>query len=315
MKAIRPDIWIFWFAVVITAGFSGSAFSQTDEPSFLRISPGRQLDFADQYFEAGDFGRSIAEYQRFLFFFPHDENALEVRYRLGRAFFNHQDYAGALEVFKSITQTEPASKLAFAAYFDISDCYRRMEDDQNAMAVLEHAVQLTTDPEIKDHANYRIGWILLENRQWESSESYFNRVSDTGKKRYRTSELTEAIAQVDRIPSKSPRLAGALSILPGAGYLYCGRPKDALFSFLLNGGLIWAAVEAFSNDSPALGSVISLIEAGFYTGNIYGGVNCAHKYNERQTQEFIDRLKQNAALRLSVNPSHPNFRVSLVIPF
>ena len=46
--------------------------------------------------------------------------------------------------------------------------------------------------------------------------------------------------------------------------------------------MIIAAWEAFDNDNEALGSLLTLFEIGFYTGNIYSAVNAAHKYNKKQ---------------------------------
>jgi hypothetical protein len=43
------------------------------------------------------------------------------------------------------------------------------------------------------------------------------------------------------------------------------------------------------------------VESGFYIGNIYGGINAAHKYNTRQKQTVIDRLK--SGFRIGMSPS------------
>jgi len=113
------------------------------------------------------------------------------------------------------------------------------------------------------------------------------------------------------IRRKSPGVAGALAVLPGGGYLYCNRPRDALISFLLNGGLIYAAYEAFDNDMPALGGVISFVEIGFYSGNIYGSISSAHKYNHDQERRFVDRLKENLKVGLSSRPENKGLELSL----
>ena len=110
-------------------------------------------------------------------------------------------------------------------------------------------------------------------------------------------------------------MAGALAILPGTGYLYCNRPRDALISFLINGGLIFAAYEAFDNDMVALGGVISFVEIGFYSGNIYGSISSAHKYNQDQDRRFVDRLKENLRVNLSSRPENKGLELSFQYRF
>ena len=105
-----------------------------------------------------------------------------------------------------------------------------------------------------------------------------------------------------RIPYGQPKLAGVLSVIPGAGQLYCGRYKDALSAFIVNGGLIWAAVESFDNELYALGTTISIFGFGFYTGNIYGAITSAHKYNQVQTQKYIRQLQKQYHIGL-LSPS------------
>ena len=110
---------------------------------------------------------------------------------------------------------------------------------------------------------------------------------------------------------KSPALAGTLAVIPGAGYLYCGRYKDALIALLVNGGLIWAAYESFSNDLYALGSVITFVEIGFYAGNIIGSVASAHKYNRKNEQQWIKHLRQRLKVSLGSRPETRGIELSL----
>ena len=56
--------------------------------------------------------------------------------------------------------------------------------------------------------------------------------------------------------------------MPGAGYLYLQRYRDAWISLVLTGGVAWAAYEAFDNDSPVLGSLLGITSGGFYLGSI-----------------------------------------------
>lgn len=93
------------------------------------------------------------------------------------------------------------------------------------------------------------------------------------------------------MPSKDPAAAGLMAaVLPGLGHAYCERYKDGLVAFLLNGLFIWAAYEAFEEDHSVLGGILTFLELGWYTGNIYSAVNTAHKYNRAVKNEFLRNL-------------------------
>jgi hypothetical protein len=111
-------------------------------------------------------------------------------------------------------------------------------------------------------------------------------------------DLAKLSLKGEMLPYKEPATAGALAILPGLGHLYCERPKDALVAFLLNGLTVWAAIEAFDEDLQVLGSLLLLLEVGWYAGNIYSAVNCAHKYNRKVRNDFRRSLPDRLNLSL-----------------
>jgi hypothetical protein len=71
-------------------------------------------------------------------------------------------------------------------------------------------------------------------------------------------ELTHRIRDARAMPEKSPVLAGLFAVVPGGGFLYTGRIKDAAAAFLLNAGLGLAAWKAFDQGNPALGAVVGI---------------------------------------------------------
>jgi hypothetical protein len=97
-------------------------------------------------------------------------------------------------------------------------------------------------------------------------------------------------AEYAGLPRKSPALAGGLSaVLPGAGHLYCDRPRDALVSFLLNASFLWATVAAAERDQWALAGILGFFELGWYGGNVVSSVNAAQKWNRREEQRFFEK--------------------------
>jgi len=270
------------------------------EPSHS-IQPDEQFQFAAQYFSRGEYERAISEYERFIYFFPKDNRVAQARQEIGKSYFALGRFGEALEAFREVANDFPGTGVALDARFAISRCLVKMDDPQNAVRNLEQLTSAAGDQLLIDKAWYEIGWIFVETENWDSAKSSFGRISPKSRIDYDLDNFAGELDKSNDIPRKNPGLAGFLSVIPGGGYLYCGRRQDALMAFLLNSGLIWAGVLAFQNDNPALGAVIGFVGSGFYAGNIYGGINCAHKYNKDRTQEFIENLKRQSRINLSMD--------------
>ena len=70
--------------------------------------------------------------------------------------------------------------------------------------------------------------------------------------------------------------------------------------------MILAVCETFDKDINALGGIITFFELGFYTGNIYSAVNCAHKFNRDVNKRFLDNLREKLQFKIGFNPDSKN---------
>jgi len=313
---IRYHRRISFFCLILAAvGFQTTALAET-----LVVDADRQFQFAEQLFAEEKYFRAIGEYERFIYFFPDDERIPQARYRIGLAYFNSEKYQEAITAFRELVDTDSGEPLSLKnpitrAYFRISEAYLKLNAPGQASATLRNLVLLTESSEVEDEALYRTGWIFLEAGAWDRSAAFFEQISEENRQEYRLQTLSEEMRRVGDIPRKNPRLAGILSIIPGAGYLYGERYRDALTAFLLNGGLMASAYFAFDNENPALGAVISFVELGFYTGQFYGAVSSVHKYNRDQTRRFIDYLKRNTQVGFSTGPQGDGLALSFRCDF
>jgi hypothetical protein len=198
----------------------------------------------------------------------------------------------------------------------ISECHLKLDEPGAALINLQNLLTVADDDiDVRDEANYRIGWIYLGQNATEKARSHFARISAAKRNTYRLQTLSRELEKEKLIPRKKPALAGFLSIIPGAGYLYCERYRDALIALVVNGGLFYAAYEAFDNDNDALGVILSAVGLGFYSGSIYGSISSAHKYNTSKTRQFFEDLKQKTYINLAAARDARGFRVSLQIIF
>jgi len=236
-------------------------------------------------------------------------------YQCGVAFYLDRRYADAVASFNALIEKFTSGEWVVKSYFMVSESQIRLNQYGSAVITLHNLITVSPDADVKDEAFYRLGWIYIETASWDNARIYFEKISPPNREKFRLERLAAELAQEAGIARKSPALAGALSIVPGAGQLYCERYQDALIAFLLNGALIWAAYEAFDNDNNALGALLTFVEVGFYAGNIYGAVGSAHKYNRSKNEQFIENLKKNTKIQLSADPELKSIQLSLRFTF
>ena len=264
------------------------------------LDPDHQLEFAEQYFDRGEYYRAIGEYERFIYFFPQAEQVELARYKIGLAYLKGERYEEAIEAFGQLIEKHPGSGHAMESYLRISEAYVQLRRYDEAIVNLEDLVRICPDQSIKDEAYYQCGWSYLEKGLRENAEACFKKISHENREKYRLQQLLQELDKEQSLRRKNPATAGILGIVPGAGHLYCERPRDALASFLVNAALIFAAYEAFDHDQDVLGGIITLVELGFYSGNIYSAVSSAHKFNRNEKDCFLRRLKEEARVNLSL---------------
>ncbi len=298
--------------------FALSPGSSTAGP-LVTISADRQFQFAEQYFHEKEYYRAIGEYRRFIHYFPKDNRHEEALYKIGMSYFNGEKFQEALDAFKGVLEKFPKTKLETKIRFMISECLIHLKDRPSAVSLLISIAEENEDQDTVDEAYYRLGWVYLGSFLWDEAESAFKKISSKNWEKYQLMALSNDLSQKDNIKTKSPRIAGILAVLPGAGHLYCKRYKDAGMSFLFNTVMILAACEAFDEDVEVLGSFLAMFELGFYAGNIYSAVSSAHKFNRNEKRKLFKYLEENSRVNLGVindrNSKKPALFLSWQISF
>jgi tetratricopeptide (TPR) repeat protein len=309
----RSDHISMAFILMVSAVFFLAEDSRAQQT--VAVDADVQFKYAQHLFSVRDFMSAVNEYRRFIYLFPRDGRVESAAYRIGLCYLSMEQPDLAIQAFAPIVDDIGNNAYAEQAYFRTSEAYLKLGRSGSALTTLHSLATLSDDPDIKDEAHYRIGWIYLETAQWEQARNYFGRISPKNSDKYRLKALTDAIEKRSAQPQKRPGLAGALSIVPGGGYLYCERYQDAFMAFLFNAGLIYAAYEAFDHELYALAGVISFVEIGFYSGNIYGSISSAHKYNQAKDRNLIDHLRENLKIQLSARPANRGMELSMCISF
>jgi tetratricopeptide (TPR) repeat protein len=279
------------------------------------IDPERQFQFAEDYFQNGEYYRAIGEYKRFIYFFPLSDKVELARYKIGLCFLYGEQYSEAIKAFDELIEDYKNTKYALKSYLKVSSAYVLLKRYDAALTQIKNVITIAPNQEIKDEAYYQGGWVYLEMGLWEKAQKYFEEISVQNRKNFNLKKIMMELERKLPLKRKNPTTAGLLAIIPGAGHLYCERKKDALISFLLNGAMIYAAYEAFDNDLDVIGGIIAFFELGFYSGNIYSAVSSAHKYNRDEKNKFLDYMNKNTKVNISLGKNNEGEFLLLVCKF
>jgi outer membrane protein assembly factor BamD (BamD/ComL family) len=313
MKRLFPLFTLSCTMMVIIALVWATIACAADEP--LLINADSQYRYAQSLYDSGAFNEAINEFGRFIHFFPTDSRIPKATYLVGMAYFNAGQYPDATRIFWDISANEHWTNLRSDAFFMLSRSHARQGMIQQAMVDLHNLIAISPQTNVIDRARYEMGWLHVDLGQWQPAKQSFNQITSHHQAHYHVGKLNTALSGHDRIPTRHPLTAGLFSIIPGAGQLYCGRYQDALAAFLINTGLILSAWEAFDNDLYALGGVISFVEFGFYSGNIYGAISSAHKFNRGQADAFREDLYRLKQPSLSISAAASGIILCLAIDF
>ncbi|MFO7557687.1 MAG: hypothetical protein R6X10_02565 [Desulfobacterales bacterium] len=299
VRCSRPIL--LWF-LLFTFPFSIASGSTESD-----LNADKQFSYAENCFLEGAYQSAADEYKKFVFFFPDDERIELAEYKACLALYRAGKYLEAIKRCRRFEDQPEDTCFSQKASFLMSRSYLELGMSGPAVIGLNNLIMRTKDMSVKDRAKYELGWISLDYPTYQEEYSnnikkahtYFNRISLNGKKEFKIEKLLSELDNYPTIPRKNPTIAGGLSVVPGAGQLYCERYQDSVIAFLLNAGLGIAAYESFDNENYALGGLISFVGMGFYVGNIYGAVSSAHKYNRESDRYFIKELKGKIKINLS----------------
>lgn len=258
-----------------------------------------QFGFARYCMEKGEYYRAIGEFERFIYLFPEDKDIPKAQYLIGFCYLMGGKYESAREVLQEIYRTYAPDPLAGKALFLIGESYYKQGLFVEAEPYFRKVIGDFRDAELIDAAIYRLGWSRMKVDRWQDASQFFIKIDNESYLYPSALTLSEESLRGDDLPQKNPTTAGIMAaVIPGMGHVYCGRPKDGLTAFLINGLFIWAAVESFEHDNDVLGGILTFLELGWYSGNIYSAVNSAHKYNRKVRNDFLKGLADRLDLNL-----------------
>ena len=263
------------------------------------IDSDEQFDFARSVMDGKDYDRAVVEFERFIHFFPEDSQVPKARYLIGVCHLKGRRYDAAREVFSRIATSDPPGPFEGNALFLIGESYYEQGVYTEAARYFTRVIEKHAEPDLKNAALYRLGWTRMNADRWKDASHIFEAVEEKSPLYGSAQRLAAESLKGEDLPQKNPATAGALAaVLPGLGHAYVSRYKDATIAFLVNGLFIWGAVQSFHQDQYVVGGILTFLEVGWYTGNIYSAVNVTHKHNRKVRNDFRNRLEDRLDFNL-----------------
>jgi tetratricopeptide (TPR) repeat protein len=270
----------------------------------------RLLRFADSLVQSGEQYRAITEYLRFASYFPDDPRTSEMPLRIALAYLYGGRPDAALGSLAPALGSERAEVRSEAQYLQGRAYYEA--------GALDLALQsFGTSGRGPLGALARRGRLLslLRLGRREQAVELLRQEGTAGLDAASAESLAERLRASPKPAHRSPGLAGVLSILPGAGQLYSGRPRDALVAFLVNGLFVLGAVQSFRADNQAAGIFLSTMEAGWYAGNITSAVSSARRFNALANERYLERVAGLSSLEARSRAEEADLLLGIQIRF
>ena len=204
----------------------------------LTIDADSQYRYAQSRLDSGAFDEAIAEFNRFIHFFPADPRIPQARFQTGMAHFSAGRYQAAAAIFNQQTVDFTGSPLDNQAFFMLSRSHARQGMIEQAILDLHNLMALSSAPDVIDRARYELGWLHVDQGRWTDADQAFGRISPDNQDRFQVADLKQALARSEAIPVKysdhrrfsfdrARRRSALLQQIPGCGHrLFDQRRSD-----------------------------------------------------------------------------------------
>ena len=237
------------------------------------------LKYADYLYQTNQYNLASVEFERVVFLEPKDTLA---KLKLVRSYRYLKDYKTAL---KKIEIFFPKSLIDIPEEFSVEYVRNMLYENQlqKTTGFLQTSKHL--NPGVK--TEYQLG-IYIMQYQWTEARRFADEHIDILGKTERFDKLNNIIINGLNANYKSPFLAGFISaVVPGSGKVYCGKWKDAIYSFLFVTTSSWLTYKSFENKGFNFsGVILGSFALTFYSANIYGSVKSTKTYNQKINQSF-----------------------------
>jgi tetratricopeptide (TPR) repeat protein len=309
--------------LLFTLSLSSSLAAQEAEPEerplpapLPPVDPGveewleQPLHIGDVLYYQGDYFRAVGEYERHLIAHPDDAQRDEVRLKIAWIYARSERLAAAAAQLEAIISERPlrdrmglwarvyygdvAAKarqrtLARKAYEVVVETCEGLGQGSGLpedVAEVERMIVASDCPALLTQAQLGLATYWAEEHDFTKAAAALEALPRDVQASERAREVAAYVRGIEP-PSKSPALAGVLSIVPGLGHAYIEEYSSGVVALLWNGAFIYALVDSIMDENIGQAVLIGLLESVWYSGTIFGAVSGAHRFN-RDAQRIVE---------------------------
>ena len=274
------------------------------------------LGFADYLFEKGHYYQAVTEYERFIYFNPHHPSVSHARLKIAYCYKKGEQYERAIELFRNLVDEYRGEEVGKEAAYQVGECYSARGDDEVAVIEFKNFIADYPHHPLAEKARWEMAWAYISLEDYPSARQQLLLFEAQSIYRAPSQELSDALTELPHLSHKSPLVAGLLAaVIPGAGHFYMGRKKQALFSFITNALLFYGTYEAFGRELYTAGGFLSFFSLNYYSGNIFGALNEAHKFNRGVREEYLKGYRKKYHLSLNLKGGREGAMVGVALHF
>lgn len=287
-----------WFS-----GFIGEAIGNSDQGR-RAMEPG-VLSFADYLFSLREYKAAASEYLRFAFTNPGHLLRPYAIFRAGICYEMLGMWDIASRTYREAAKDLQDDRIAELIEFALARCAFASRNLEEAELSLSSLIRSSKVEEIKGRSVLLLAACSIIKGDWEEGRRVLRDGMSAGLSQEYIEVARSVLETIEKVrmldKRKSELIAGVLSaILPGAGKAYVGRTADAISSFI--SVAMTAILASFSQISGHEGTatILGILTAAFYLGNIYGSSVEARNYNKKKDIEaknmVLSYIRQAMAL-------------------
>lgn len=281
------------------AADSPSGFSKAD----------RLILKGDSHYYDGDYYRAISAYQDFLWDHSGDYRADRVRLKKAWVYYSAEEYRRAARVLDGLAERlenehegwwarqylgdvardaerYPLARRSYESVVDLCEPIIAAADAEQPDPAVEQCIELVTN------ARLALADIHATIHDFDAAVDHLDALPDRSPASEEAVEIADLARDVE-IPTRSPALAGTLSIIPGLGHFYIGEYRNGVLAMVWNGIFIYGLVDTILAGRVGQAILIGLLETIWYSGTIFGAVAGAHRYNRDARRVVEDGMRDD----------------------
>lgn len=249
------------------------------------------VSFADELFKRSEYRLSIGEYLRAIYYNPDADKDSSISLRLAIAHAAAGEKDKAIRMLDSIIDTSRSLDVKQYAYLNLVRLYYSQKRFERALDEGNELFAARPKEPLASQLYPFIVWSYIKSDRWDDAANFEESLNVD-------KTIVMNIREGKNIPKKSPTLASWLSaVLPGSGHAYAGKWRDGIMSFIINGVFGYCIYDSFRNGNQSVGWLLSGIELGWYSGNIYTAAGSAHRTNDQRVEKYQDTLMKTGVER------------------